>query len=186
MKRALCAGASALLLMTLASGCKNDDGQAPAPTQPAQTAAAPAAPANPSTTWETPKSAPSVSATAGPSKQTSKVVTTKSGLKYEDLVVGTGPSPKAGQTVVVKYVGTLLDGTKFDASADHGGDGTFPFAIGEGQVIPGWDEGVISMKVGGKRKLTIPANLAYGENSPTPAIPPNSTLVFTVELVAIQ
>lgn len=188
MKRVLCAGASALLLMTLASGCKNDDGQAPAPTQPAQTAAAPAAPAapaNPSTTWETTKPAPKVSATAGPPKQSTKVVTTKSGLKYEDLVVGTGPSPKAGQTVVVKYVGTLLDGTKFDASADHG-DGTFPFAIGEGQVIPGWDEGVISMKVGGKRKLTVPPNLAYGENSPTPAIPPNSTLVFTVELVSIQ
>jgi len=180
MKRALCAVTSALLLIALGSGCKNDDGQAPTP-PPAQTATTPSSPA---TTWETPKTSPSVSAPAGPPKQTSTVVTTKSGLKYEDLVVGTGPSPKSGQTVVVKYIGTFEDGTKFDASADHGG--TFPFPIGQGRVIPGWDEGVMSMKVGGKRKLIVPPGLAYGENGMPPVIPANATLLFTVELVGIQ
>jgi len=181
MKRALCAGTSALLLMALASGCKTDSGQAPTP-PPAQTATAPS---NPATTWETPKTAPSASNIVGPPKIATKVVTTKSGLKYEDLVVGTGPSPKAGQTVVVKYLGTFQDGTKFDASADHG-DGTFPFTVGVGQVIPGWDEGVMSMKVGGKRKLTVPPDLGYGVNGSPPVIPGNATLIFTVELVSIR
>lgn len=107
------------------------------------------------------------------------------GLKYYDTRVGTGASPKPGQTVSVRYTGTLLDGTKFDASYDRG-QAPFNFTLGAGQVIPGWDEGVAPMKVGGQRRLVIPGTLAYGANPPTPAIPPNATLVFDVELVGVK
>jgi peptidylprolyl isomerase len=113
----------------------------------------------------------------------SKIVTTSDSLKYEDIVVGTGASPKPGQTVTVNYVGTFEDGKKFDASADHGG--TFPFVIGQGQVIKGWDEGVMTMKIGGKRKLIVPPDLGYGPNGAGP-IPPNSTLIFIVDLIAAK
>ncbi len=92
--------------------------------------------------------------------KSSKVVTLSDGLQYTDTVVGTGDSPKPGQQVTVNYVGMLTDGTKFDASADHGE--AFTFTIGVGQVIRGWDEGVASMKVGGKRRLTVPPELGYG------------------------
>jgi peptidylprolyl isomerase len=112
-----------------------------------------------------------------------KAVTTASGLQYEDIVVGTGASPKAGQIVRVHYTGWLIDGTKFDSSMDH--SGPLPFPIGIGRVIKGWDEGVLSMKVGGKRKLVIPPQLGYGANGMGP-IPPNATLVFEVELVGIE
>ncbi len=111
--------------------------------------------------------------------------TLPSGVKYYDMKVGTGVSPKIGQTVSVQYTGTLLDGTKFDSSYDHGGQ-PIDFPIGVGSVIKGWDEGVPSMKVGGKRRLVIPGALAYGANSPTPAIPPNATLVFDIELVGVK
>ena len=107
------------------------------------------------------------------------------GLKYYDMVVGKGAGPKAGQTVSVRYTGTLLDGTKFDSSYDRG-MAPFNFTLGAGKVIPGWDEGVATMKVGGKRRLVIPSTLAYGANPPTPAIPPNSTLVFDVELIGVK
>jgi peptidylprolyl isomerase len=113
-----------------------------------------------------------------------KIVTLKDGLKYQDTVVGTGASPKAGQTVIVDYVGTFENGAKFDASADHGG--TFSFNIGEGQVIPGWDEGVMTMKVGGTRKLICPPDLAYGPAGRPPVIPPNSTLLFTIKLIDVE
>ena len=89
-----------------------------------------------------------------------------------------------GQTVTVHYTGWLTNGTKFDSSVDRGQP--FQFAIGQGQVIKGWDEGVASMKIGGKRKLIIPPNLAYGANPPTPKIPPNSTLVFEVQLLGVN
>ena len=85
----------------------------------------------------------------------------------------------------VQYTGTLLNGTKFDSSYDHGG-APIDFPIGVGQVIKGWDEGVPAMKVGGKRRLVIPSDLAYGANPPTPTIPPNATLIFDIELVAIK
>ena len=109
--------------------------------------------------------------------------TTASGLKYIDLVEGTGVSPQAGQNVTVHYTGTLADGTKFDSSLDRGQP--FQFIIGAGRVIKGWDEGVMSMKIGGKRKLIIPPNLAYGSRNVGP-IPPNSTLIFEVELLGVK
>ncbi|MCZ2109097.1 MAG: FKBP-type peptidyl-prolyl cis-trans isomerase [Dehalococcoidia bacterium] len=110
--------------------------------------------------------------------------TTASGLKYEDEVVGTGASPETGRRVTVHYTGTLVNGTKFDSSLDRGQP--FTFVIGVGQVIKGWDEGVMTMKVGGKRLLYIPANLGYGSRSPSPAIPANSDLIFEVELLGVQ
>jgi peptidylprolyl isomerase len=112
-----------------------------------------------------------------------KAMTTESGLRYEDIVVGTGPSPQSGQEVTVHYTGTLEDGTKFDSSLDRGQP--FNFKIGVGQVIKGWDEGVMTMKVGGKRKLVIPPQLGYGRRGVGP-IPPNSTLVFEVELLDVK
>lgn len=108
--------------------------------------------------------------------------TTASGLIIEDEVIGTGATAVAGDNVTVHYVGTLTNGTVFDASRNHGDQG-FSFALGAGQVIKGWDEGVAGMKVGGKRKLTIPANLAYGNQAVGGVIPANSTLVFEVELL---
>jgi peptidylprolyl isomerase len=106
-------------------------------------------------------------------------------LNIEDIVVGTGASPKYGQIVVVHYTGWLTDGRKFDSSADRGTP--FEFRIGVGQVIQGWDEGVMSMKVGGKRKLTIPPELAYGsEDIEDGSIPANSTLIFEVELLDLK
>jgi len=112
------------------------------------------------------------------------MVTNPSGLQYEDLVVGTGPSPARGESVQVHYTGWLTDGSKFDSSKDRGTPFVFP--LGMGRVIKGWDEGVASMKVGGKRKLIIPANLGYGAQGAGGVIPPNATLVFEVELLGIQ
>jgi FKBP-type peptidyl-prolyl cis-trans isomerase len=103
-------------------------------------------------------------------------------LVVEDLVVGTGATAGVGDTVTVNYVGTLTNGTKFDSSYDRGQ--TFSFRIGAGQVIAGWDQGVPGMKVGGKRRLTIPPSLAYGSTARGP-IPANSTLLFDVDLVSI-
>jgi FKBP-type peptidyl-prolyl cis-trans isomerase FkpA len=111
-------------------------------------------------------------------------ITTPSGLKYVDLVIGAGESPKSGQMVTVHYTGTLENGTKFDSSVDRGQPLVFP--IGVGRVIKGWDEGVMSMKVGGKRKLIIPSDLAYGASGRPPRIPPNSTLIFEVELLGVK
>ena len=116
-----------------------------------------------------------------------KAMTTPSGLKYEDIVVGTGASPTAGQDVTVNYTGMLEDGTKFDSSVDPAFKHVEPFTfnIGTGSVIKGWDEGVMTMKVGGKRKLVIPPQLGYGSRGIGP-IPPNATLVFEVELLGVK
>ncbi|MDP4007522.1 MAG: FKBP-type peptidyl-prolyl cis-trans isomerase [bacterium] len=104
-------------------------------------------------------------------------------LQIENIVVGDGAEAVAGKSVSVHYTGTLLDGTKFDSSLDRGEP--FQFVLGAGQVIQGWDQGVAGMKVGGKRKLTIPPDLAYGTQGVPGAIPPNSTLVFEVELLDV-
>ena len=106
-------------------------------------------------------------------------------LQITDEVVGTGAVAVAGDTVTVNYVGALIDGTVFDASANHGSTG-FTFPLGAGQVIKGWDLGVAGMKEGGKRKLVIPATLAYGDRAVGNVIPANATLVFEVELVKVQ
>ena len=111
-------------------------------------------------------------------------VKTASGLEYVDLVVGTGAQPAAGQSVSVQYTGWLTDGRKFDSSLDRGQPLVFP--VGRGRVIKGWDEGVGSMKVGGKRKLTIPPHLGYGAAGAGGVIPPDATLVFEVELLGVQ
>jgi peptidylprolyl isomerase len=113
------------------------------------------------------------------------MVTTPSGLKYVDEKVGAGASPSPGKTVTVHYTGTLVStGAKFDSSVDRGKP--FKFTIGVGQVIAGWDEGVMSMKVGGRRKLIIPANLGYGARGAGGVIPPNAELHFDVELLGVD
>jgi len=117
-------------------------------------------------------------------EKASEPVVTASGLKYEDMVVGTGEEATSGRMVEVHYTGWLTDGTKFDSSKDRGQPFSFP--LGAGRVIKGWDEGVAGMKVGGKRKLTIPPELGYGSRGAGGSIPPNSTLVFEVELLALH
>lgn len=115
-------------------------------------------------------------------------MTTASGLQIQDNVVGTGAEPKSGQTCVMHYTGWLYKdgqkGAKFDSSLDRGEP--FAFTLGVGEVIKGWDEGVASMKVGGKRTLIIPANLGYGARGAGGVIPPNATLIFDVELLGVE
>jgi peptidylprolyl isomerase len=132
--------------------------------------------------------APAPKAGAAHPRAAAPMTTTSSGLQYRDLVVGKGPLPKDGDTVVVNYTGTFTNGKVFDTSV---GKKPFEFNLGRGNVIKGWDEGVASMHVGGKRKLVIPPDLAYGSGGyPNPAggwvIPPNSTLTFVVELLNIK
>ncbi|MGV3621611.1 MAG: FKBP-type peptidyl-prolyl cis-trans isomerase [Archangium sp.] len=104
-------------------------------------------------------------------------------LQIEDLQVGTGNEAKPGQSVSVHYTGTLTNGSKFDSSRDR--NEPFEFALGAGMVIKGWDQGIAGMKVGGRRKLTIPPELGYGPMGYPPVIPPNSTLIFDVELLEV-
>ncbi len=115
--------------------------------------------------------------------ESKKMTTTPSGLQYEDITEGSGDSPVKGKVVTVHYTGTLEDGTKFDSSRDR--NQPFKFTIGVGQVIRGWDEGVATMKVGGRRKLVIPASLGYGASGAGGVIPPNATLIFDVELLGV-
>ena len=118
-------------------------------------------------------------------KETGKpIVTTTSGLKYVELKAGSGPTIKTGDTVTVKYVGKLIDGTVFDASAKHP-PGTFEYQQGVTSLISGWTEGTSTMKAGGKRKLIIPPELGYGADGQGP-IPPNSTLIFEIEVVSVK
>jgi len=111
------------------------------------------------------------------------MIKTESGLQYEEMIIGTGATAKAGQTVTVHYTGWLTDGKKFDSSKDR--RDPFQFVLDGGMVIRGWDEGVQGMQVGGIRKLTIPPNLGYGPRGAGGVIPPNATLIFEVELLAV-
>ena len=140
----------------------------------------------------TPTAAPAPTATVLPvvtpssplGSDTIPLITTASGLQYRDLVVGTGKEASGGLTAVVHYTGWLVDGTKFDSSLNRGNP--FSFTIGQGRVIQGWDEGVASMNVGGKRSLTIPPDLAYGDRGAAGVIPPGATLIFEVELLELR
>ena len=128
------------------------------------------------------------STTIAPAQTAGKSMTTASGLQITDSTLGTGVSPKTGQTCVMHYTGWLYvngaKGKKFDSSVDRGQP--FEFPIGTGRVIRGWDEGVASMKVGGKRTLIIPPALGYGANGATGVIPPNATLIFDIELLGVK
>jgi len=118
-----------------------------------------------------------------PTKVTGKPTTTADGLKYWDIKVGTGPTATTGKQVKVQYTGWLENGKKFDSSV---GKPPLPFKLGAGDVIKGWEEGVVGMKVGGKRQLRIPPELGYGQRGFPGAIPPNAILIFDVELMGVQ
>ena len=134
---------------------------------------------------ETPAATPEVTPVeGGPPEVSGEPTTTESGLQFIDIEVGTGDAPPSGQTVDVHYTGWLPDGTEVDSSLDRGQP--FSFVLGAGRVIAGWDEGLSSMKVGGKRRLILPPELAYGEVGRPPVIPANAQLIFDVELLAIK
>jgi len=123
------------------------------------------------------------SSPSSPAKVSGPPTTTASGLQYWDITVGTGATAVSGKAVSVHYTGWLTNGTKFDSSLDRGQP--FVFTLGEGQVIPGWDEGIAGMKVGGKRQLRIPPSLGYGDSGANGVIPPNATLIFDVQLLGV-
>lgn len=175
----------------LCGGCGKPSTSEIAPTSEsaAPSAAAPtesaAAPAEPGTTGK--EGSVKEESKMGPKlegEDNKPVVKTKSGLQYIVLEAGKGDKPKQGDTIVAEYTGWLTDGTKFDSSKDHPDE--FSFAVGTGQVIPGWDEALSDMKVGERRKLIVPPDLGYGDRGAGGVIPPNATLIFEVKLVKIK
>jgi peptidylprolyl isomerase len=177
-----------ILLGLMVVGCNSvQQAATEAPAAPTATPVVAEAPATeaPATVDPTPEATePAAEASSESQINEEDVITTDSGLKYVVIEEGTGATPKAGELVKVHYTGTLADGTKFDSSLDRGEP--IQFVLGRGQVIPGWDEGIGLMKVGGKCKLIIPPDLAYGEQGAGGVIPPNATLNFEVELVAVE
>lgn len=165
------------LVVTQVTGKTNEAIAAPSTPSSLSTEAAPA----PTLVAQTPSTEASDLMTT---EENQEVVTTPSGLQYVELEEGTGATPQAGQTVVVHYTGTLTDGTKFDSSLDR--NRPFSFQLGQGRVIRGWDEGISTMQVGGKRRLIIPPDLGYGARGAGGVIPPNATLIFDVELLRIS
>lgn len=121
---------------------------------------------------------------SGSTNVTNQVTPAKKELVKEDILIGKGKEAENGKKITVNYLGTLEDGTKFDSSYDR--KKPFEFTLGQGDVISGWDLGVLGMKEGGKRKLTIPSDLGYGATGSPPAIPPNATLVFEIELLKVE
>lgn len=158
---------AAVLAIALLAGCNQYEAQKAA-------SEAGATPSTPST----PAPAAAATPTGG------KVHKLPSGLQYEDMVVGSGKMAEPGMNVSVHYTGWLTDGTKFDSSLDR--NQAFQFQLGAGMVIRGWDEGVKGMRIGGKRKLTIPSDMGYGAQGAGGVIPPNATLVFDVELLDVK
>jgi FKBP-type peptidyl-prolyl cis-trans isomerase len=195
MKHVAGAGVVLCALAFFAPGCSNDENK-PVELEPVTESVRtvePAAQGSPTVIMGTPtplSPAPTAAPNKGngqnkPSGQGKKGAPTKSVNKLiiQDIKKGTGAEAKTGDSVTVNYRGTLTNGQQFDTSY---GREPFTFSLGAGQVIKGWDQGVAGMKVGGKRKLTVPADLAYGAASPSPLIPPNSTLVFDVELLDVK
>lgn len=169
--RSLCSGV--LFSLSFAAGCsKLTEPPRPEPVQ------------SESPGSSEPKGQAAAQPSANPSPAPQPAADPNAKLEIKDLVVGKGAEAKAGDTVKVHYVGTLTNGEEFDASKKHGNE-PFQFELGKGRVIKGWDDGVAGMKVGGKRKLTIPPHLGYGSRGAGAKIPPNSTLVFEVELVDV-
>ena len=160
-------GLAILLVATL--GCQQNTGTTPTENSTSQTGTV--------TDTASPSRPPSTDASA-PTR------TTASGLQIQDLQVGTGAEAVTGKQVSMHYTGTLTDGTKFDSSLDRGTP--YTLRLGAGEVIKGWDEGIVGMRVGGKRRLTIPPSLAYGAAGYPPVIPPNATLMFDLELMDVK
>lgn len=179
MKRLLSTALPALLA-ALALGCYQNQSTTSTSSSTTASGSAASSPATSSPPAESPPAAKEAPATAAQGQE----VSLPGGLKYVDLKVGDGDIAEAGMKATVHYTGWLTDGTKFDSSVDRGTP--FSFTIGEGRVIRGWDEGVKGMRIGGKRHLTIPPEMGYGAGGSPPAIPPNATLVFDVELLGLS